>query len=145
MPFMWGDTLLAAERAHLLRLMFWGGSCLLVGTALIAALRVARHRSTLLDQFALVTAGWGAVELTLALWGSRMAEVRDLSSATRLDRALWLCIGLDAGYVLVGLTLLVVGWRVARHAGVVGAGIAAVVQGLALGVLDLVLANQISR
>jgi len=58
---------------------------------------------------------------------------------------LWLNIGLDAGYVLVGLTLAIVGWKVGRRLGLVGAGIAVVVQGLALALLDLVLAAQISR
>jgi hypothetical protein len=81
----------------------------------------------------------------LALLGLRALALRDLASATRLDRFLWLNIGLDAGYVMVGLTLLIGGWRLARRAGLMGAGIAIVVQGLALALLDLVLANQISR
>jgi hypothetical protein len=145
MPFMWADTLLAAERAHLVRLMLWGGASVLVGTALLAALRVRRQRSPLLEWFALMTVGWGAVDLALALWGMRSLVVRDLASATRLDRFLWLNVGLDLGYVMVGLTLLVAGWRLARRVGVMGAGIGIVVQGLALAILDLVLANQISR
>ena len=70
---------------------------------------------------------------------------RDLASATRLDRILWLNIGLDAGYVLVGITLIVVGWRMGRRLGLVGAGMGVVVQGGALALLDLVLAAQISR
>jgi sulfite exporter TauE/SafE len=70
---------------------------------------------------------------------------RDLASATRLDRLLWLNVGLDAGYVLVGIVLAVVGWRLARALGPVGAGIAIVIQGLALSVLDLALATQITR
>ena len=46
---------------------------------------------------------------------------------------------------MVGMTLLVFGWRMARRMGLVGAGLAVVVQGSALALLDLVLANQISR
>jgi len=72
-------------------------------------------------------------------------RLRDLAGATRLDRFLWLNIGLDAGYVLVGGTLLVLGWRLARRMGLVGAGLAVIVQGAALALLDLVLAGQISR
>jgi Family of unknown function (DUF6992) len=145
MPFMWADTLLAAERAHLLRLVLWGGVSLLLGTALIAAFRVRGQRSPLLESFALVTAGWGAVDLGLALWGMRSLAVRDLAGATRLDRFLWLNVGLDVGYVMVGVTLLVVGWRMTRRAGPIGAGFSVIVQGLALVILDLVLANRISR
>jgi len=56
-----------------------------------------------------------------------------------------LYIGLDVGYVLVGITLVVLGWRLAGRMGLVGAGVAVVVQGAALALLDLVLAGQISR
>jgi hypothetical protein len=144
MPFMWADTLLVAERAHLIRLIFWGAASVLLGTALFAALRMRGQRAGLLSAFAFMTAAWGAVDLVLALLGLRTLALRDLASATRLDRFLWLNIGLDAGYVMVGLTLLIGGWR-GRRAGLLGAGIAIVVQGLALALLDLVLANQISR
>ena len=54
-------------------------------------------------------------------------------------------IGLDVGYALVGITLLVVGWRSVRRLGLVGAGIAIVLQGAALATIDLLLASQISR
>jgi len=145
MQFMWADTLLAAERAHLLRLALWGGSSILVGGALLGLLRLRRVRSPLLDHFAIQTVAWGAVDLALALAGRQRVELRDLAAATRLDRFLWLNIGLDAGYIMVGLTLLAVGWRVARRPGLVGAGLGVIVQGAALAVLDLVLAAQISR
>ena len=145
MQFMWADTLLAAERAHLLRLAVWGGASLLVGSALLGLLRLRRVRSSLLDHFAIQTAAWGAVDLVLALLGRRHLELRDLAGATRLDRFLWLNIGLDAGYAMVGITLFVIGWRVARRPGLVGAGLGVIVQGAALALLDLVLAAQISR
>ena len=142
---MWADTLLAVERAHLLRLVVWGGASLLVGSALLALLRVRGIRSSLLDHFGIQTALWGAIDLTLALLGLNRLELRDLAGATRLDRFLWLNVGLDAGYVMVGLTLLVIGWRVARRPRLVGAGLAVIVQGSALALLDLLLASQISR
>jgi hypothetical protein len=145
MPFMWADTLLAAERAHLLRLVLWGGVSMLLGSALLAALRVRGQRSPLLEPFALVTAGWGAVDVALALWGMRSLAMRDLAGATRLDRFLWLNVGLDVGYVMVGITLLLVGWRITRRTGPIGAGFSVIVQGLALVILDLVLAARISR
>lgn len=145
MAFMWADTLLAAERAHLLRILAWGAASLLVGTALLAWLRMGARRSTLLEQFAIQAAGWGAAEIALASLARASLGVRDLAGATRLDRLLWLNIGLDAGYIMLGLALAIVGWRLARQLGYVGAGIAIVVQGGALILLDLAFAAQISR
>ncbi len=145
MSFMWADTLLTAEGAHLLRLLAWGAASLLVGTALLAWLRAGRRRSPLLEQFAIQTAGWGAAEIALASVARASLSARDLAGATRLDRLLWLNIGLDAGYMMLGLALAIVGWRLARHLGYVGAGVAIVVQGGALMLLDLAFAAQISR
>jgi hypothetical protein len=92
-----------------------------------------------------MSAAWGAFALVVGTLLLSQLGMRDVAGATRLDRLLWLNIGLDAGYVLVGLTLAIVGWKVGRRLGLVGAGIAVVVQGLALALLDLVLAAQISR
>ena len=142
---MWADTLETVERAHLLRLLVWGAACVLAGSAIGAWLRAGARRSDLLKQFAIQTVAWGAIEVMMAwaLW-SQVAP-RDVASATRLDRLLWLNIGLDAGYVLVGITLIVAGWRLGRRVGLAGAGIGIVVQGFALALLDLVLAIHISR
>src|SRR5947199_7704461 len=107
MAFMWADTLLAAERAHLLRLALWGGASLLLGTAVVAMLRIGRPRSSLLEHFGIQTAVWGAIELAMALVAQRSLALRDLAGATRLDRMLWLNIGLDVGYILVGLSVAV--------------------------------------
>ena len=145
MPYMWADTLEAAERAHLLRLLVWGGVSVLTGTALLAWLRTGARQSTLLKHFAIQTAAWGAVDAIIAAALMAQTAPRDLASATRLDRILWLNIGLDAGYALVGITLIVVGWRMGRRLGLVGAGMGVVVQGGALALLDLLLAAQISR
>jgi hypothetical protein len=145
MQSMWADTLLAIERAHLMRLVVWGGASVLVGSALLGLMRIRGHRSALLDHFGIQTAAWGAIDLVLALTGLQRLELRDLAGATRLDRFLWLNIGLDVGYVLVGITLVVLGWRLVRRMGLIGAGMAVIVQGSALAVLDLVLAGQISR
>jgi hypothetical protein len=125
--------------------MLWGGASLLVGGVLLGLMRARGHRSALLEHFGIQTMAWGAIELALALTRFRRVELRDLAGATRLDRFLWLNIGLDVGYVMVGLTLLVIGWRTTRRMALVGAGMAVIVQGSALALLDLVLANQISR
>jgi hypothetical protein len=142
---MWADTLLAAERTHILQLALWGAASLLVGTALVAMLRIGRSRSSLLTHFGIQTAAWGAVELSASLLLLRSLSLRDLSGATRLDRMLWMNIGLDVGYALVGTTLVMIGWRAVRRLGLVGAGIAVVLQGAALAVIELLLAGQISR
>ena len=142
---MWADTLLAAERAHLLRLILWGGASLLAGTALVAFIRAKNLRSPILDQFAIQIGGWGVIELVLGLARLPSLVLRDLASATRLDRLLWLSIGLDGGFLIVGLTLVVLGSRLGRRGGLIGAGIGVIVQASALTVLDLVLAIHISR
>lgn len=145
MTFMWADTLFAVERAHLLRLILWGGTSLLAGTAALAVMRLRHLRSALLAQFAIQTAIWGAIDLTLGVAGLGGLERRDLAGATQLDRFLWLNVGLDLGYMMVGATLLLVGWRVARRPALMGAGLGVIVQGAALVILDLLLANQIIR
>ena len=142
---MWADTLLSAERTHVLRLLAWGGASVLIGTALLAWLHVGRRRSALLEHFGLQTAAWGAVVVALAAMARASLGPRDLASATRLDRLLWLNVGLDIGYALVGITLALIGWRLGRRLGLMGAGLAVVIQGIALALLDLMLATQISR
>jgi hypothetical protein len=142
---MWADTLLAAERAHLIRLLVWGGASVLVGTALLAWLRAGARRSRLLEQFGIQIAAWGVLDLARAALARSTLIPRDLAAATRLDRVLWLNIGLDIGYLLVGTALALTGWQVGRRLGLIGAGLGVVVQGIALMVFDLLLASQISR
>jgi hypothetical protein len=145
MQFMWADTLLAAESAHIVRLLVWGAGSVLLGTALVAWLHTGRRRSALLEHFGLQTAAWGAAELAFGVLARSSLTARDLAAATRLDRLLWLNIGLDAGYVLVGITLLATGWMLARRMALIGSGLAIMIQGAALAVLHLLLAGQISR
>jgi hypothetical protein len=142
---MWADTLLAAEQAFVLRLLAWGAVSILAGTALLAWLRIRRCRSALLEQFATQTALWGVAELLVALMARRSLVPRDLAGATRLDRFLWLNIGIDVGFVLVGLTLAIAGWQLGRRANLLGSGTGVIVQGCALLLLQLMLASQISR
>lgn len=145
MTYMWADSLMLAERAHTLRVLAWGASSVLVGTLVLAMIRVRTRRSALLEAFAWQTMAWGVACLLVgAAFLARLAP-RDLSAATRLDRVLWLNIGLDGGYLLVGATLVVLGARLGRRLPLIGAGLAILVQGIALGLLDLLLAARISR
>jgi hypothetical protein len=142
---MWSDNLLIAERAHLVRLIAWGAGSMLVGTALLPLLRLRRTRSPLLFHFALQTIAWGGVDLVLAWTGWQNLEMRDIAGATRLDRFIWFNAGLDLGYAGVGATMIILGWRLGRRLGLVGAGVGIVVQGLALATLDLQLTMIVAR
>ena len=133
---MFADTLLAAERAHLLRLLVWGTASIVAGT-IVAGLLARRTGSPLLRHFGIQTLAWGGVNISIAAFGLRSLRLRDYAGAVRLDRILWLNAGLDVGYVAVGLTLALSGWLIGRRLGAVGAGTGVVVQGLALLLLDL--------
>jgi hypothetical protein len=142
---MWSDTLLLAERAHLSRILLWGGASVVVGSLVLALLVIRRVSSPLLLHFAIQTAAWGAIDLSIAVLARRALTVRDISGATRLDRFIWFNNGLDVGYVAVGLTLAILGWHLGRRLGLVGAGMAIIVQGLALLVLDLRFSADLAR
>ena len=72
-------------------------------------------------------------------------HLRDLAGATRLDRLLWLSIGLDIGLVLAGCAFIWSGSRGDKRAALLGTGAGVAVQGAALATLHLSLAMQISR
>jgi hypothetical protein len=142
---VFADSLLAFERAHLLRLFAWGGASVLAGTLLLAlvAARRAAGPAPLVRHIGVQTAAWGVVNLTIARWAWRGLALRDHAGARGLERVLWLNLGLDAGYVGVGVTLALTGWAVGRRLGLVGAGAAVVVQGAALLLLDWLLVRQL--
>ena len=141
----WADTLLAAEQLRQLQLTVWALSGILVATAVIALLKARRVASPLLSQFAIQGIVWGLLELAFVALSSSHLELRDLRSAVSLDRTLWLAIGLEAGIVAVGATLIVFGWRLGNRLGLMGAGLGVVLQGVALAVIDLQLAAAIVR
>jgi hypothetical protein len=135
---MWADTLLFAERAHLMRVIVWALISIVAGTAVIAGLAVRRARSPLLSAFAIQTMAWGAFEATAAMIALAGLVPRDLSAAAQLDQHLWLETGLDMGCIAVGATLALatVGLTHGRRLGGVGAGIGIIVQGAVLLALD---------
>jgi hypothetical protein len=142
---MWADSLLLAEQHHLVRLFIWSEASLLVGGAMLAILLWRRIDSPMLRHFAIQTAAWGAVILAIAFFAWKRLELRDHESAVSLDRFVWLNIGLDVGYAAVGATLVLTGLFGVRRPGLAGAGMAVVLQGLALAWLDYLLAQQILR
>jgi hypothetical protein len=142
---VFADTLLHAEQLHLLRLLLWAALSVVGGTAILLLLVVRRLRSPLLQHFGIQTAAWGLVLAVVAGVGWRGLHIRDLSGEARLEHIVWLNVGLDVGYVAIGAVLAIAAWQLAKRLGGVGAGIAIVVQGLALFVLDVQFAGIISR
>jgi hypothetical protein len=142
---MWSDTLLAAERTQLIRLMLWAVTSAVLGTVLVTAITLRRVAAPIILGFAIQTLVWGSLELMAAVVRWQALAMRDVSSARRLDHLTWFAVGLDLGIVGVGLTALVVGWSSARRLRVTGAGLGIVAQGLGLLVLDLTFASTIAR
>ncbi len=140
-----GSDLLALEELHLLKLGVWGALSVVVGTALVAFVRARRTESPLLQHFGIQCAAWGLIDLLIVWWAHGGLALRDLAGAIALDRFLWFNIGLDVGYVMLGLTLALCGWKLGRRLGLVGAGLGVLVQGLALTVLDLQLSAGLVR
>ncbi|HSY80558.1 MAG TPA: hypothetical protein VK807_02300 [Gemmatimonadaceae bacterium] len=135
---MWADTLMAAEKAHLVRVLVWALTCVLAGTAVLAVLTVRRWTSALLSAFAMQTIAFGVFEATVAAVALSGLVLRDLSAATRLDQHMRFETGLDVGCIAIGVTLVLttLGWTHGRRLGGVGAGLGIIVQGAALLALD---------
>lgn len=114
--------------------MLWGGASAVLGLLLLVTVGRLR-RSPLVFHFAAQSVAWGAVIVAVAASALRSLALRDLGAATRLDRLVWLNLGLETGYVAVGATIALSAWLLGRRYGGVGAGLAIVVQGLALTVI----------
>ncbi|MDQ2929907.1 MAG: hypothetical protein M3Y05_03670 [Gemmatimonadota bacterium] len=140
---MWADTLQQLEHQHLLRLMTLGGSSVLTGALLLLVLPLRRIRAPLLSHFATQCAVWGVAELIWVAYAIRDIPLRDYDGAASLAQLLWIAIGLEAGAILVGITLAIGGWTHVKRPGVVGSGLGIAVQGAALMVLDLILVRAI--
>jgi len=132
---LWADTLLNLEQGHLLRLGIWAAASVAVGALLLLLLR--KHVAIFVRHFAVQLVGWGVVDGALVAWGWNDLALRDYASATQLQNFLWLNVGLDAGYIGVGITLATAAWLMGKRLGGLGAGVGVVVQGAALLVLDL--------
>lgn len=142
---VWADALLSAERQYVLRMLAWNGLSIVLGTLVITVLVIRRVRSSLLRNFAAQAIGWGIVLGIVSMIALRAVHLRDIGGAARLERFVWLRVGLDVGIVAVGTTLALAGRMTPRRLALVGAGLGVVVQGLALLVLDLQFASLVSR
>lgn len=134
---MYADTLMDLERGHLLRLGLWAVLSVLVGAFLLAFVYWRKSNTPFLRHFAVQMLAWGLLDSVIVAWSWRGLEYRDYAHAMQLQKFLWLNVGLDAGYVGIGITLAITGWMLGKRLGVLGAGVGVVVQGFALFVLDL--------
>ena len=142
---MWSDTLLAAERSHLIRVMMWAAASATLGTLFVAVLTLRRTNAPIVFWFGVQTLAWGSLELLVTATRWHAFTMRDVSAATRLDRLTWLAIGLDVGLIGIGVSTAVLAWRQRRSLGAVGGGLGVLVQGLGLLVLDLTFASILAR
>ncbi|OYV62835.1 MAG: hypothetical protein B7Z72_14765 [Gemmatimonadetes bacterium 21-71-4] len=142
---MFADSLLRAEQIHLFRLLVWGAASILAGTLVHLAVVWRRQATLLLRQFAIQLAVWGVLEVTYVAVAWQRLGLRDLAGATRLDRHVWFSLGLEVGGLGVGATLVLLGAGRERRLGLVGAGMAVILQCSALFLIDARLAALISR
>jgi hypothetical protein len=142
---MWSDTLLAAERSHLIRVVLWAVTCAVLGSAVVSTLTLRRVAAPIILAFAIQTLAWGSAELIVAAARWQSLSMRDVSAATRLDRLTWFAVGLDVGIVGVGVAALVAARMSNRKLNGIGAGLGIIVQGLGLLVLDLTFAGIVAR
>lgn len=134
---MYADTLMELERGHLLRLGLWALLSVVLGASLIGLIYWRKTGAPFLQHFAIQLFAWGLVDAAIVGWGWKSLAFRDYAAAMQLQKFLWLNVGLDAGYVGVGITIAIAGWLLGKRPGALGAGVGVVVQGFALFVLDL--------
>jgi len=142
---MWSDTLLAAERSHLIRIAIWAVTSAVLGTLFVTIIAGRRMSAPIALWFAIQTLVWGSVELIMAAARWSALSMRDLSGATRLDRLTWFAIGIDVGIIAAGVTVVLMAWRFTRNLRAFGGGLGVVVQGLGLLLLDLTFASILAR
>ena len=142
---MFADSLLHAEQMHLFRLLIWGGGSVLIGTLVFVLVAWRRLETTMLRHFAAQMVIWGFLEIAYVAIAWQGLGLRDVSGATRLDRLLWMNLGLDAGAVATGVAVAAIGWFNGRRLGLAGAGVGVIVQAVALFLINAQLAALISR
>ena len=142
---MFADSLLHAEQMHLFGLLIWGGGSVLVGTLVFVVVASRRLETTMLRHFAVQMVIWGLLEIAYVAIAWQGLGLRDVSGATRLDRLLWMNLGLDVGAITAGAAVATIGWLNGRRLGLLGAGVGVIVQGAALFLINAQLAALISR
>jgi hypothetical protein len=116
-----------------------------MATVSFVIMKGRRGQSTLLRGFATQLALWAVVIAVVGAIELQQLTMRDLSSATRLERLTWARAGFDVGIVGMGAVLGGASFALARSQRGLGAAAAIAAQGLALLVIDLRLIAVISR
>ncbi len=142
---MFADSLLRAEQIHLFRLLVWGAASILAGTLVGVAIVWRRPATPLLRHFALQLAVWGLLEIVWVAVAWHGLGLLDVAGATRLDRHVWFRMGLEVGGLGMGGALVAMGGGRERRFGLMGAGMAVILQCIALFLIDARLAALISR
>ena len=142
---MWADSFLRFEQQHVFLLLLWAGSTVLSGTSIAIVLAAQHRESPLLAHFAMQLAGWGVLAGILAGVEWHGIHLRDVAGATRVERLAWLRIGFDLGIMGMGVILAAAGRVMARSPRMVGAGMAVVINGLALFAIDVQFVGNVSR
>lgn len=134
------QELFDARRAHLWRVLGWGGANLALGARLLAAGKEG-HPSR--HGFGLQTAAWGVINMGIGTWGLlsggevATGAAAALAAEDRWAHILLVNLGLNVGYIMTGTAL-----RIASNRGlssgdaVRGHADAVIVQGIGLLVLD---------
>ena len=142
---MWADLILRAERQHAVELLAWAALSLVMATASFVVTKGKRGQLALLGGFASQLALWAVLVGVVGAIELQQLTMRDLSSATRLERLTWARAGFDVGIVGMGAVLGGASHILARSQRGLGAAAAIIAQGLALLVIDLRLIAVISR
>lgn len=129
-----------AQRAHLWRVLWWGGANLALGAGLVA---MGREDHPTRFGFGLQSGAWGTINIGIATWGLLAGpELAAGPAATLAAEDAWshillVNLGLNAGYIGVGLALHLASSRGLRSGDAVrGHADAVLVQGVGLMVLD---------
>jgi len=126
-------------------LLAWAALSLVMATTSFVVTRGRRGQLALVGGFASQLAFWAVVVGVVGAIELQRLTMRDLSSATRLERLTWARAGFDVGIVGMGAVLGGVSRVLARSQRGLGAAAAIIAQGLALLVIDLRLIAVISR
>jgi hypothetical protein len=137
-----------AEDEHLRRLGIWGAASVLGGAGVLGLSMpgvVADEGASVLQGFGVQSMAWGTINLAIVGIGAVVprAPITDrddaLAAEDDLAKVLWVNVGLDVGYLMVGGTLAAASQLGAEPAvDVFSHGVGIATQGAGLLVLDLI-------
>ena len=134
-----GQEAAQQERQHLIRLGAWAGTSAIGGTVLL----VTGWKDPFKRHLGIQSIGWSLINgaIVAASWtGTGQPKTADERAWSR--EFINLNLGLDVGYVGVGLTMTWSGLQDPQRRGLAGAGLGISIQGAALLVLDAILLAQ---